>query len=167
MQGIAAFVRRAGEKAHVTSRLEPGTWVLHGRRETTSGKTASPETANLQRIPATPVQCVPVHKQSKCQSSAACAYIIDAEDRGRWRHTPAKTKAIAFWERAKFIPKQRRIPAFSATVSPPLRPGSWYVHLAFTQLRCAGLSFCGVGSAQATHVADRSVPTPAPISGPV
>ena len=141
MQGIAAFVRRAGEKAHVTSRLEPGTWVLHGRRETASGKTASPETANLQRIPATPEQCVPVHKQSKRQSSAACAYIIDAEDRGRWRHTPAKTKAIAFWERAKFIPKERRIPAFSATVSPPLRPGSGYVHLAFTQLRCAGLSF--------------------------
>ena len=166
MQGIAAFVRRAGEKTHVTSRLEPGTWVLHGRRETASGKTASPETANLQRIPATPEQCVPVHKQSKRQSSAACAYIIDAEDRGRWRHTPAKTKAIAFWERAKFIPKERRIPAFSATVSPPLRPGSGYVHLAFTQLRCAGLSFCGVGSAQATHVADRSVPTPAPIRGP-
>ena len=141
MQGIAAFVRRAGEKTHVTSRLEPGTWVLHGRRETASGKTASPETANLQRIPATPEQCVPVHKQSKRQSSAACAYIIDAEDRGRWRHTPAKTKAIAFWERAKFIPKERRIPAFSATVSPPLRPGSGYVHLAFTQLRCAGLSF--------------------------
>ena len=137
MQGIAAFVRRAGEKAHVTSRLEPGTWVLHGRRETTSGKTASPETANLQRIPATPVQCVPVHKQSKCQS---CAYIIDAEDRGRWRHTPAKTKAITLWGRAKLIPNQRRIPAFSATVSPPLRPGSGNVHVGFTQLRCAGLS---------------------------
>ena len=137
MQGIAAFVRRAGEKTHVTSRLEPGTWVLHGRRETTSGKTASPETANLQRIPATPVQCVPVHKQSKCQS---CAYIIDAEDRGRWRHTPAKTKAITLWGRAKLIPNQRRIPAFSVTVSPPLRPGSGNVHLAFTKLRCAGLS---------------------------
>ena len=65
---------------------------------------------------------------------------IDAEDGGRWRYTPAKTKAIAFWERAKFIPKQRRIPAFSATVSPPLRPGSGNVHVGFTQLRCAGLS---------------------------
>ena len=140
MQGIAAFVRRAGEKTHVTSRLEPGTWVLHGRRETASGKTASPETANLQRIPATPEQCVPVHKQSKRQSSAACAYIIDAEDRGRWRHTPAKTKAITLWGRAKLIPNQRRIPAFSVTVSPPLRPGSGNVHLAFTKLRCAGLS---------------------------
>ena len=51
MQGIAAFVRRAGEKTHVTSRLEPGTWVLHGRRETTSGKTASPETGGTGRGP--------------------------------------------------------------------------------------------------------------------
>ena len=34
----------------------------------------------------------------------------------------------------------RRIPAFSVTVSPPLRPGSGNVHLAFTKLRCAGLS---------------------------
>ena len=30
-----------------------------------------------------------------------------------------------------------------------------------------GCLFCGVGSAQATHLADRSVPPPAPISGPV